>query len=295
MIVRDKSWASVTFDIINYVFLGALAATCLMPLLHMLAVSLSARGPAAAGRVMFWPVGFHLDAYSYIINSSLFLNAFRISVLRVAAGVTVQMSLVILTAYPLTREREELPGRNVIMWYFFFTMLFAGGLIPTFLLVRSLGLLNNFFALILPVSLPVYSMVIMMNFFRTLPKSLYESAMMDGASHWLILGRIFVPLSMASVATLSLFSMVFHWNEWFMGSIYLNDYYKWPLQTYLRQLLANIDFSRITMSDIDLLRRVSDRTFVSAQLFVATIPILAVYPFLQRYFVKGIVLGSVKE
>ncbi len=295
MVVRDKSFASVAFDAFNYVFLGVLAATCLMPLAHMLAVSLSARAPAAAGRVTFWPIGFHLDAYSYIINSHLFLNAFRVSVMRVAAGVTIQMTLILLTAYPLTREPEELPGRNIIMWYFFFTMLFAGGLIPTFLLVRSLGLLDNFFALILPVALPVYSMVIMMNFFRTLPKSLYESAMIDGATHWSIMGRIFVPLSMPAVATLSLFSMVFHWNEWFMGSIYLNDYYKWPLQTYLRQLLQNIDFSRITLADVELLRRVSDRTFVSAQLFVATIPILAVYPFLQRYFVKGIVLGSVKE
>ncbi len=295
MVVRDRSLPSRLFDWFNYGFLGVLAATCLAPLIHMLAVSLSARGPAAAGEVTFWPIGFHLEAYSYILGSHLFLNAFRVSLMRVVVGVAVQMSLVILTAYPLTREPEELPGRNIIMWFFFFTMLFEGGLIPTFLLVRSLGLLDNFFALILPFALPVYSMIIMMNFFRTLPKSLYESAMIDGASHWVIMWRIFVPLSKPAIATLSLFSMVFHWNEWFFGSIYLNDYYKWPLQTYLRQLLQNIDFARVTMADIDLLQRVSDRTFVLAQLFVATIPILMVYPFLQRYFVKGIVLGSVKE
>ena len=295
MIVRDRSVASVTFDVINHIFLTALAITCLLPLVHMFAVSLSARGPAAAGLVTFWPIDPHLAAYRYIIESHLFLNSFRVSIMRVIVGVVVQMGLVILTAYPLTREPEELPGRNLIMWFFFFTMLFEGGLIPTFLLVRNLGLIDNFFALILPVALPVFSMIIMMNFFRSLPKSLYESAMMDGATHWTIMARIYVPLSKPSIATLSLFSMVFHWNEWFMGSIYLNDYYKWPLQTYLRQLLANIDFSRVTAHDIEALRQISDRTFLSAQLFVATIPIVLVYPFLQKYFVKGIVLGSVKE
>jgi len=295
MIVRDRSAASVGFDIANHVVLGLLAFTAIMPLIHMLAVSLSSSAAATANRVTFVPIDFHLEAYRYILNSSLFLNSFGISVLRVLVGVTVNMTLITLTAYPLTRESEELRGRNVIMWFFFFTLLFNGGLIPTFLMVRSLGLLNRFMALVLPIALPVYSMIIMMNFFRGLPKSLYESALIEGASHWTILLRIFVPLAKPAIATLSLFSIVLHWNEWFMGMIYLNDYFKWPLQTYLRQLLINVDFSRLTLEDIELLRRVSNRTFILAQLFVATLPILAVYPFLQRYFVKGIVLGSVKE
>ncbi|MCL6559228.1 MAG: carbohydrate ABC transporter permease [Firmicutes bacterium] len=181
------------------------------------------------------------------------------------------------------------------MWFFVFTLLFSGGLIPFFLVVRSLGLIDSFWSMIIPSALPVYFVVIMMNFFRQLPKELYESAMIDGASHWTILFRIFVPLSMPSIATLLLFTAVGHWNDWFTAMIFINNPDKWPLQTYLRQAMIQLDYTRLTLHELQLLKKLSNRTLNSAQIIITILPILCVYPFIQKYFTKGIILGSIKE
>jgi putative aldouronate transport system permease protein len=295
MVVRSKTLGARSFDVFNYIFLAALALTCMLPMIHILAVSFSESSAAAANQVKFLPVGFHTVAYEQVLKSKGFWSAFLVSTARVVAGASLNMLLIFLLAYPLSKEPEEFKGRNVFMWLLFFPMLFNGGLIPTFLLVRNLRLINSFWSLILPGAVPIFSVIILMNFFRRLPKSLYEAALIDGAGHFTVLFKIYLPLSMASIATLTLFSMVGHWNEWFSGLIYMNNSTRWPLQTFLRQLLVNVDYSRITKDDLANLEKLSDRSFKAAQIFIATFPILCVYPFLQKHFVKGIVLGSVKE
>lgn len=296
MVIEDKSLGVRIFKIFNYIFLIFLGLICVLPIIHVFAISLSSKGPVAANQVTFWPVQFQLKAYQEILVSDGFWRAFLISSLRVIFGTVVNLLVIVLAAYPLSRSSKRFKGRNVLMWFFVIPMLFNGGLIPTYLLIRNLGLIDNYTVLILNQGVvQLFSIIVLMNFFRTLPDSLFEAAMIDGASHWTILFRLFIPLSKASLATLTLWAMVGHWNEWFMGLIYMNDATQYPLQTYLRQLLKQIDFTHLSFDDLEFLKYVSNRTFKAAQIFVATIPMLCVYPFLQQYFVKGIVLGAVKE
>jgi putative aldouronate transport system permease protein len=162
------------------------------------------------------------------------------------------------------------------------------------MVVRFTGIMDSLWALILPMAVNVFNIILMLNFFRSLPRDLREAAFMDGASHPTVLFRIYLPLSLPSLATITLFTIVFHWNEWFYGLIYMNRPENYPLQTFLQTVVINIDFSRVTERDLDLVALISNRTNRAAQIFVATFPILLAYPFLQRYFIKGIVLGSVK-
>jgi len=295
MIVEDKTIGSKLFNLFNYIVLSTLALATLLPFVNLFAISLSSTAATTANLVTFWPIGFHMDAYSIVFAGGRFLQAFWVSVLRITIGTAVNISLIILTAYPLAREEADFRGRNLIIWFYVFPMMFSGGLIPFFMIIREVGLIDNFWVMILPGAVPVFSVIMMMNFFRDLGKELYDAAMIDGAGHLTILTRIFTPLSMPAIATLALFSMVGHWNDWFGPLIFFNDMEKWPLQTYLRQQLVSIDISNLRAEDIDLLLRLSDRSLRAAQIVVATIPIICVYPFLQKYFVKGIRLGSVKE
>ena len=196
------------------------------------------------------------------------------------------------------KTKKYFKGRNIIMWYFLFTMLFSGGMIPTFLLIRDLDLLNKFWVLILPGAVQVFSIVLMMNYMRGLPKELFEAAIVDGADHLTILFRVYFPISLPAVATLALLSIVGHWNSWFDGMIYLRSVDKWPLQTYLQSILADLQNTSqkagLTPDEVQRLARISDKSMMSAQMFVSMIPVLLVYPFLQKYFVTGIRLGAVK-
>lgn len=290
-----KSVGSKTFDVFNYIFLGLLALSCLIPIIHIIAVSFSDKAATSANLVTLWPVGFHTLAYQRVFSSLDFIRAFFVSVERVIVGVSVNMFIICVTAYPLSKKSSQLKGRNILIWLLVFPMLFKGGLIPTYLVVRDVGLLNSFWALIWPGAVPIFSIILMMNFYRSLPKSLPEAAMIDGAGHFNILFKIFIPLSKPGIATLALFEAVGHWNEWFMGMIYLNDQAKFPLQTYLRQmLLPSFAEGKITASDIEYIKTLSDKNFTAAQLVIAIIPILCIYPFVQKYFVKGLVIGSVK-
>jgi ABC-type sugar transport system, permease component len=182
------------------------------------------------------------------------------------------------------------------MWYFIFTMLFSGGLIPLFIVVNKIGLYDNFMALILPSAVQVFNVIIMMNFFKSLPPSISESAMIDGAGHWRNLCSIYIPLSLPSVATLTLFAVVFHWNDYFTGLFLMSNNTKWPLQTFLYSMLnTGIDYSKMNPNQVETLASISDRSLRAAQILIAMIPIFLVYPFLQRYFVTGLTIGSVKE
>lgn len=290
-----RSRGEKIFGVFNAILMTLLALMCLLPLIHVLAVSLSDSASASANKVKFWPMGLNTAAYDMVFSNAVFLNSFGISVLRTVVGTAINLLMVILAAYPLSKDETELKGRNVIIWFFTIPMLISGGMIPSFLLVKNLGMMDSLWALILPGCVPTFYVIMMMNFIRGISKSISEAAAIDGAGEWTILIRIILPLSMASIATITLFSMVNHWNEWFGGMIYMNSMNKWPLQTLLRQMLKSVDMSMFTSTDLMKIKQLSSRSFQSAQIIFATVPILLVYPFLQRYFITGLTIGAVKE
>ncbi|CAI6061156.1 carbohydrate ABC transporter permease [Cohnella sp. JJ-181] len=279
-----------------YAALALIAIVCLLPLLNVLAVSLSGSQYATAGEVKLWPIGFTLSPYRFVIEKPEFLRSMGISLERVALGGLLNLALTVLTAYPLAKERGQFRYRSVYVWVFVFTMLFSGGLIPSYILIKELHMLDSIWALILPGALPVFNVILLLNFFRSLPKELSEAAHMDGAGHWKILWKLYVPLSAPALATISLFTIVGHWNAWFDGLIYMNSPQHYPLSSYLQTVIVNRDLNSLNLSqDMQVLRDLSDRTVKAAQIFLGALPILAVYPFLQRFFMTGIVMGSVKE
>lgn len=284
----------IVFKIINGMVLILLALLCVVPFVNVIAMSLSDRISVSSGIVTFWPVNFTFGSYHYLIRRAAFWQAFGIAVLRTALGTAVNLTLIIMTAYPLSKPSEKLKFRTAYAWYFFITMLISGGLIPSYILISNLGLKNTIWALIWPVSLPVFYLVLMLNFFRQVPSEIEDAALIDGAGHVRILTQIFVPISMPSIATIALFCMVMHWNSWFDGLLYIDSPSLVPLQTYLRNAILNMNTSDMAMMDPELLKQTSDRSLKCAQVIITCIPILCAYPFLQRYFVTGIVLGSVK-
>ncbi|MED1560514.1 carbohydrate ABC transporter permease [Alkalihalobacillus alcalophilus] len=289
-----KTKSYTIFTIFNYSFMILMSVLCLLPLVHIFAVSLSGSGAAAANIVSFWPIDFTIDAYERTIANENFIRSFFISILRVVLGTAISMGALLCAAYSLSKYDEEFKGRKVYVWFFIFTMLFNGGLVPTYMVVTGLGLTNTIWALVLPTAINAFNLILLLNFFRTsVPKSLEESALIDGANHFQIFLKIYLPIAVPAIATVSLFTMVFHWNSWFDGMIYNNDARNYPLQTFLQTIIVQQDFSQIT--DAETLRNLSQRTVQSAQIFIAALPMLVVYPFIQKYFVKGIVLGAEKE
>ncbi|KZE74967.1 ABC transporter permease [Paenibacillus elgii] len=278
----------------NYIFLALLSFICLMPIIHILAISFSSGTAAAAGKVTLWPVEFTTAAYNNVFGKPEYLRAFWVSVQRVVLGTTLSMFLTILTAYPLSKEPRQFRLRTFYAWFFVFTILFSGGLIPTFLTIKSLNLIDSIWALVLPTAVPVFNVILLLNFYRNLPKELEESSRIDGAGHFTTLWKIYVPLSLPALATTGLFTMVGHWNSWFDGMLYMNHTENYPLQTFLQTVIIKMDFRFIKAENAELMLKLSDRTSRAAQIFVAAFPILVVYPFLQKLFIKGIVMGSVK-
>lgn len=282
------------FSLVNIVFLSFVALLCIAPMVNLLAVSFSRSEFASAGLVKFWPLGFTTASYKVVFSNKIFWNALYVSLERVILGTSITILLNVLTSYPLSKSVEYFPARRYYIWFFFFPTLFGGGLIPTFLIVKYTGLYNTIWALVLPGAAGIWNCILMLNFFRQLPKELEEAAIVDGAGHITILFKIFVPISKPVIATVTLFTMVGHWNDWFSGMIYMSGVSKYPLQTYLQSII-NIDLSRITDFKVkDLATLASPKTLRAAMVFVTALPILMVYPFLQKYFAKGILLGSVK-
>lgn len=292
--VESKRLGSRVFHVINAVILAALALSCVIPLVHVFAVSLSSSSAATGGLVNLWPVNFSLESYRYVAERPAFLRAMGISIQRVVLGVSINMFFCVSAAYPLSKEREQFRFRTVYAWYFFFTMLVSGGLIPLYMVVRQLGLTGSIWALVLPGAVPVYNVILLLNFFRQTPKELEEAAIMDGARQWKILWQVYVPTALPALATVALFSTVYHWNEWFNGILYMKTPEQYPLQSYLRSIIVDARLMNMGSGDWEALAEISDRTVKSAQIFLAALPMMVVYPFLQRYFVKGLVLGSVK-
>ena len=294
--VKKNSIERNIFLIFNYIFLIVASFICLFPLVHVLAISFSSSWAAAGGLVKLWPVAFTLKSYEYVMSKSEFLDSLVVSLKRVVLGGSINMFLTILSAYPLSKEKRELRARNFYSWFFIITILFNGGLIPFYMTVKELGIIDSIWALVLPGAVPVFNVLLLMNFFRQLPREIEESVFLDGASHWINLWKIKVPLSMPAIATLVLFTTVGHWNAWFDGLILMNHPENYPLQSYLQTIVTTIEqrLNNMSSEDVKILSVINDRTTKSAQIFLAALPILSIYPFLQRYFMAGIVLGSVK-
>jgi putative aldouronate transport system permease protein len=282
------------FTIINTIFLVTAALLCIIPLIHVAAMSFSSNAAAAAGKVTLWPVEFTLNSYNYVARRPAFWNSMFVSVQRVVLGTGINLLLTIMIAYPLSKETREFKYRSIYTWVFFITMLFGGGLIPWYMVIKQMGLLDKIWALILPGAVPVFSVILLLNFFRQVPKELCEAAFIDGASHWRTLWKVYVPVSTPALATIALFAMVGHWNSWFDGLILMNKPQNYPLQSYIQTIVVQRTYSMMTREEIEELATISDKTLRSAQIFLGSLPIILVYPFLQKFFVKGIVLGSVK-
>lgn len=286
-----------TFDLVLVIFLALVCITCVLPFVNLLAISFSGSSVVAAGKVGLIPKDFTLSSYEFVLSGGKFLTAMIISIERVVIGTGLNLVLMVLTAYPLAKGAKKLAGRNYYMTFFIITMLIGGGLIPTYLVVSNLGLKDTIWALVLPGALPVYNMIILMNFIRELPAEMEEAAEIDGATPLQILIRVILPVLKPALATVGLFCIVGHWNDWFSGMIYMSNPENYPLQTYLQSLLMNFEqlLLKDTTHDIQsLLSQMNARTGRAAQLFLGAIPVMLIYPFLQKYFTKGLVVGSVK-
>ncbi len=280
------------FKVIIYSTLILISLTCVLPIINLLAVSFSDKSSSVAGLVGFWPINFTLASYKYIINQPAFWNAMNWTVGRVILGGGINLLLTVLTAFPLSKQTSEFKHRTLFAWFMFVTTIISGGLIPYYILIQTMGINNTIWALVLPSALPVFNVIILLNFFRQIPKELSEAAYIDGAGHNTILFKIFLPISMPALATITLFSIVGHWNSWFDAMIYMDNPVNYPLATYLHSIIVNNDTT--ALKSIQEMAFVSEKTTKAAQIFVAMVPILIVYPFLQKYFVKGMIIGSVK-
>ncbi len=293
--IQDRKLGSRVADGVVIAVMVLFAAVCILPLWYTLCLSLSEKAAATAGLVSLWPVGFRFTAYQQIMEDAKFFNSFWVSIQRVVLGTGLNYIIIILTAYPLSKSVKEFRLRNLFMWILVFTMLFNGGLIPWYQTVRSLGLINKIWALVLGNSVPMFSVILVINFFRNLPKEMEEAALVDGAGPWYLLFKVFVPLSTPVLATVTLFSVVYHWNEFFNGLVLMSKADHYPLQTYIQQMVVALNGGIMTEDQYKRMNELSNQTLNAAKIFIAMIPVLAIYPFLQRYFITGITLGAVKE
>ncbi|WP_240414081.1 carbohydrate ABC transporter permease [Paenibacillus periandrae] len=290
---QDKSMSSRLFDVINYGLLAIIALVMILPFIHVVAGSFTTAEEMAARQFVIFPTVFSLNAYKYIFSTNTILRSLGVSIGVTSVGTVISMFLTALMAYGLTRR--DLDGRKVIMFMVVFTMLFHGGLIPTFITVKNMGLIDSYFALIIPTAINAFNLIIMRNFFQNIPDGLEESAKMDGCSDWGILFRIVLPLSMPAIATISLFYAVTYWNTYLSAILYLNDNAKWPVQIILRQIVILASGLSADSSGFDDgYAAPPEQTIKMAVIVVATIPVLIVYPFLQKHFAKGALLGSIK-
>ena len=289
--MRRTSLSRKIFVICNTTFLVLVALICLLPLVNLFAISLSGKAAANSGAVTFWPIDFTTMAYEKTFQNNNFLRSIMIAFARTAFGTLLSMFVITTAGYALSKDFR---GRTPLMWFFVFTMLFGGGLIPSYMVNTSLGLKNNFLVYILPGAFSCYNLILIMNFFKSIPKSLEEAALIDGASFFTVLWKIFLPLSKAGLATVALFIMVGNWNEWFTGILYMSDTKNYPLASFLQVIVVQGNQQDLAL-DPTSAAALSERTVKAAQIFIGALPILLVYPFLQKYFVKGIVMGAVKE
>lgn len=280
------------FNITNIILLTLFSLICLLPFVNIIAVSLSDNSAIMSGKVFLVPVGMNITAYKTVFTDNTMIHSFVFTVILTVLYTAVTMLMTILCAYPLANSK--LKGRTVIIMLITFTMYFSGGTIPSYLLVSNMHMLNTIWALILPGAINTFNMIVMKSFFSSMPAGLEEAAKIDGAGHFKILFSIILPLSMPIIATLSLFYAVGRWNGFSDALFYINESKMYPLQLKLRQLISlnNVDQMMNNLDDEKQL--VTPETIKSASIMFATVPILLVYPWLQKYFVKGVMIGSIK-
>lgn len=294
--IESKTLGTRLFKVFNYVFLALLAFTCFFPLWYTFCLSVSDKAATNAGWVTVWPVGFTTASYKEIIKDGAFFNSFWISIQRVAIATPITLIVTILMAYPLSKSKHVFGGKNFVMWTLIFCMLFNGGTVPWYICMKNYGLMDSLWGLILSGSLPMYNVILVMNFFKNLPKELEEAAIVDGAGQWRILFSIIVPCSVPVIATITLFVSVYHWNEYFQGLVLSNTEDHYPLQTYIKQIVVTLP-AGTSLSTEQLIKfsQLSNKSLNAAKVFITMLPMLVVYPWIQRYFVTGIMIGAVKE
>ena len=285
---------------IIYVLLTLLGFAAFYPFWNAAVISFNDGNDTLRGGVTFWPRAFTLENYAVVFKDKRLIDGFVISVLRTVTGTVLSILATAIFAYGMTKR--ELMGRKFYMILCVVTMYFSGGLIPTYLLIRELHLIDTFWVMIIPGIISVWNMIIFRTFFMGMPDGLDESARIDGCSHWGVFFRIILPLSGPVLATLSLFTAVYHWNDWFAPSIYITNLDLLPIQTKLQQILnSNIMKEQMSQMDsaaashLNQMKSVTTKSLSMATMMVATVPILLVYPFVQKYFVKGVMIGSLKE
>lgn len=288
--LKKQSWGSLIFNVINYSLLLLIAVACLVPFINVVASSFASTQEVVEKKLVLFPTTFSLDAYKYIFSTPTIFKGIAVSTGTTLVGTAVSMMLTALMAYGLSRR--YLTGRNFINFIVVFSMLFSGGMIPTFLVVKAVGLIDSYWSLIIPAAVSAFNLIIMRNFFQALPDSLEESAKLDGANDLLILWKIMLPLALPSIATLSLFYGVTYWNTYTNAIMYLNDSNKWPLQILLRQIVIVASGMQGDNASVDVVP--PPQTIKMAVIVVATAPMLIAYPFVQKHFTKGALLGSVK-
>ncbi|MFM9280288.1 carbohydrate ABC transporter permease [Paenibacillus jiagnxiensis] len=285
---------------IIYVLLTLLGFAAFYPFWNAAVISFNDGNDTLRGGITFWPRAFTLENYAVVFKDKRLIDGFVISVLRTVTGTVLSILATAVFAYGMTKR--ELMGRKFYMILCVITMYFSGGLIPTYLLIRELHLIDTFWVMIIPGIISVWNMIIFRTFFMGMPDGLDESARIDGCSHWGVFFRIILPLSGPVLATLSLFTAVYHWNDWFAPSIYITNLDLLPIQTKLQQILnSNIMKEQMSQMDsaaashLNQMKSVTTKSLSMATMMVATVPILLVYPFVQKYFVKGVMIGSLKE
>ncbi len=276
-------------DVMIYIILGLLVVTMVVPFMNIISISLSDYTSVVSDKTMLIPKNLNFSAYKIIFNVEVY-RAFFLTAFVTVANTTLHIILCMMAAYPLAKK--ELPGRKVMFIYVLFTMLFSGGTIPFYILVRDLGLTDNVLVYILPGVVGAYTVVLMKNFIGQIPKSLEEAALTDGANYLYILFKIIFPLSKPIIATMALFNAVGVWNNWFTAVLFVKDKNLYLIQNVLREML--IEGNMAAFGQTNLMQTFDDSVKMAA-IIVSIIPIVAIYPFVQRYFTKGLYLGSVKE
>jgi len=290
----EKNERSRVADFLIYFALILFGLVSVIPILHVLSVSMSSPNAVASSGLMLYPKEFTLDSYTFVFRGGSIQRAFMVTTFITVVGTAISLFCTTTAAYALSRE--DLPGANVLMIFVIIPMVFSAGIIPGYMLIQDLGLINSVWAMILPAAVNSFYLILMRNFFENIPKSLVESARLDGASEFTILLRIMLPLALPAMMTIGLFYAIAYWNEFFRGIFYITDPQNWPLQVLVRNVVVQADLNELGLTNRDLYgsQTINQLTVRAATIVVTMAPFALVYPFLQRFFIKGIVLGAEK-
>lgn len=289
---HTNSIGGVIFDIFNHLFLGLYGLLALLPFIYIIAASFATDAEIIARPFFLIPQKFTAEAYALIMESATLFRSLGVSALVTVVGTFTALFCTVTFAYPLSKK--DLAGRTVLLNLVIFTMVFSGGMIPTYLIVKNIGLLNTYWALVLPTAINTTNLIIVKNFFQELPAEIMEAAKIDGCNEMQILGKIVLPLSKPILATFGLFYAVSYWNDFFSSLLYMNDARKWPLQVILRQIVMLSQGTLADASNFPPGYVPPAQSLKMATIVVGVVPIMLVYPFLQKYFAKGVLIGAVK-